>query len=183
MLCHTAGAGGARSGRKRSRRPRIDRRVACPATRRERLGDWRGMERMVDETLRDMRLEGELLFPEALSFNARSTALRFGDCDGGRELELYRSDVAQAFSGALNEAGLDNHLPLVRPSSKGIDASRRLPVLLRMQGLRRALKAEVRDLLRVLFLWRCAMPANSGSKKAWRPRRMLLRAIRQETFA
>jgi hypothetical protein len=176
MLCHTAGAGGARSGRKRCWRPRIDRRVARPATRCERVDDWRGMERMVDETLRDMRLEGEL-FRGTLSFNARSTALRFGPYGGGRELELYRSDVAQAFSGALNEAGLDNHLPLVRPSSNRNDAGRRLPVLLRMQGVRRALKAEVRGLLRVLFLWRRSMPANSGSKKAWPPHRMLLRVI------
>lgn len=119
---------------------------------------------MVDETTRDVRLNGELRIPRALSFNVRSTALRFGDCAGGRELELYRSGVAQAFSGALNEAGLDNHLPLVRPSSNGNDAGGRLPVLLRMQGLRRALKAEVRGLLRILFLWRCAMPADTGGE-------------------
>lgn len=90
------------------------------------------MERMVDETPRYVRLKGELRVPGALSFNARTTALRFGDRAGGRELELYRSGVAQSFFGALNEAGLDNHLPLVRPSSDGEDADRRLPVFLRV---------------------------------------------------
>jgi len=129
---------------------------------------------MVDETPRDMRLKGELRVPRALSFNARSTALRFGDCAGGRELELYRPGVAQAFSVALNEAGLDNHLPLLRPSSNGNDANRRLPVFLRVQRLRRALKAEVRGLLRLLFLRRYALPADTGSKKAEPPQRMLL---------
>jgi hypothetical protein len=57
------------------------------------------MERMVDETPRDLRLKGELRVPGALSFNARFTFLRFGNCAGGRELELYRSGAAQAFSG------------------------------------------------------------------------------------
>jgi hypothetical protein len=32
-----------------------------------------------------------------------------------------------------------------------------------MHGLRRTAKAEGRRLLRILFLWRCAVPADSGS--------------------
>jgi hypothetical protein len=47
-----------------------------------------------------------------------------------------------------------------------------------MQRLWRDAQTQGRGLLRVLLLWRRAMPANTGSETAWPRRRMLLGRIR-----
>lgn len=49
-----------------------------------------------------------------------------------------------------------------------------------MDGLRGAAEAEGRGLLRLLLLWRCSMPASSGSEGATAPHRLLLRFIGKE---
>ena len=56
--------------------------------------------------------------------------------------------------------GIDNHLSELRTSLNRSHADRRLHVLLRMQGLRRSTAAFDGGLLRFLFVWRHAVPAD-----------------------
>jgi len=80
-------------------------------------------------------------------------------------------------------AWVHHHLPALRAPSARADAHRRLPVLLRLYGLRRALAATAGRLLRVLLLRRhdlsaaagLLMPRVSRSSRAPDPRRRQVR--------
>ena len=56
--------------------------------------------------------------------------------------------------------GIDNHLSELRTSLNRSHADRCLHVLLRMQDLRRSAAAFAGGLLRFLFVWRHAVPAD-----------------------
>ena len=56
------------------------------------------------------------------------------------------------------------HLPALRPFRGRDDADRRLPVVLRMQGLRHGAETPAGRLLRVLFLRNGALPADTGGR-------------------
>src|SRR5437879_7434203 len=68
-----------------------------------------------------------------------------------------------------NAVAVHAHLSEVRPSSDRDDADRRLPVLLRLQGLRRTAQASLGRLLCFLFL---RVRAVSANPREWK-RRML----------
>jgi AraC-like DNA-binding protein len=55
-----------------------------------------------------------------------------------------------------------DHLPALRTSQGRGNANRRLPVLLRMRGLRSGSSSKGGRLLRILFLWVDPMPANAN---------------------
>ena len=63
---------------------------------------------------------------------------------------------------ALDADRIDPDLPALRPSLDRADADRRLPVLVRLQGLRREAQAIAGRLLRVLFLRLGAVPASAA---------------------
>jgi len=57
---------------------------------------------------------------------------------------------------------IDHYLPEIRTSVGRADADERLPVLLRVQGLRDEAQAAAGRLLRVLFLW--VDPLSAGAR-------------------
>jgi hypothetical protein len=70
-----------------------------------------------------------------------------------------------------DDPDLDPDLSALRPSLDRNHADRRLPVLLRVHGLPRLAQAAAGELLRVLLLWRRALPAGPGSAPCgWRGR-------------
>ncbi len=76
------------------------------------------------------------------------------------DLEAGRgSSITRKFNGIA----LDPHLPALRPPRNRNHAHRRLPVLLRLQGVRRGLAAERWRLLCVLLLRLFTLPADAGS--------------------
>lgn len=77
----------------------------------------------------------------------------------------------------MNETRFNRDLPRLWSSIRRVDADRRLPDLLRMQGLRPCDPAKGRGLLRVLLLWRHAVSTDTGDAKTGRRQRMLLRRI------
>jgi len=82
------------------------------------------------------------------------------------------------------ETGLRTDLPALRTAQHGRHADPGLPVLLRLPGLRRDPEPESRRLLRVLFLWNDAMPANAAGQallyQALRHASMVERVRRRE---
>src|SRR5262245_1985211 len=70
---------------------------------------------------------------------------------------------------ALDADRIDPDLPALRPSLKRADADRRVPVLVRVQGLRREAQAVAGRLLRVLFLRLGAVPAGATRGTPARP--------------
>ena len=88
---------------------------------------------------------------------------------GGADRRLrpdQREPVTQSSGLRSNQSGhtarIRHHLPDLRASSAGADADRRLPVLLRLQGLRRTPATSGRRLLRVLLFRGHAVPAEAG---------------------
>src|SRR5262249_56923890 len=67
-------------------------------------------------------------------------------------------------AGGGPDPGQRHPLPGVRPWVGRADADRRLPVLLRLQGLRRAPQAAAGRLLRVLLVRDREMPADAGGQ-------------------
>lgn len=179
MLRYSARSRGARRKHERPRRSRVGRRVAHPVSGLQRFRHYRRMGGMVVEAADFMRFRLDLRFARPLTRDTGAPSLCFGNRGGGGKLGLYRPDSAQTFSRALNEARLNDYLPCLWPSISRDDANGRLPVLLRMQGLRCAVQAQGGGLLRILFLWRCAVSADTGRETAWPRRRMLLRRVEQ----
>jgi hypothetical protein len=64
-------------------------------------------------------------------------------------------------AGNPHDPGIDDHLSLVRASGERANVDRCLPVLLRLQELRRATQAQAGRLLRFLLLWLGAVPADA----------------------
>jgi hypothetical protein len=69
--------------------------------------------------------------------------------------------------------GIDNHMSELPTSRNRSHADRRLHVLLRMQELRRSAAALAGRLLRFLFVWRHAVPADPRGARDRRQRQML----------
>ena len=61
----------------------------------------------------------------------------------------------------------DHRLSPLRPSGERNDADERLPICLRMPWLLGADKTQAWRLLRVLFVWRCALPPGARSAGQW----------------
>jgi hypothetical protein len=59
--------------------------------------------------------------------------------------------------------GGHHHLPAMRCNVEGGNANGRLPIILRMSGVRGRVETEARRLLRLLLLCRRILPAGSGS--------------------
>jgi hypothetical protein len=71
------------------------------------------------------------------------------------------SRCGAGWAGGPHDPRIGDHLSAMRPSGRGADAQRRLPILLSLQGLRRTAQAEGGRLLRVLFLWVGAVSAGA----------------------
>lgn len=153
--------------------------MARPVSGNQRLGDCRGMGRMVAKTSGSLRFRLGLRLAPAITCNARAPSVRLAHCDAGCELGLYRPPTAENRERTVSATRLDNHLPVLRPSIDRDDANGCVPVLLRMHGLRHSSQAEGRGLLRLLLLRRRAVPADSGGRRAWSRCRMLLGRIEQ----
>src|SRR5215831_7457652 len=84
-------------------------------------------------------------------------------CARAPTAELRRQDPGAN----LADRRFDHHLPPLRPSGDRANAAGRLPVLLRLQGLRATPQTEGRGLLRVLLIRLGAVPArSSGAMRA-----------------
>ena len=79
-------------------------------------------------------------------------------CAGAPAAELRRQDPGAN----LADRRFDHHLPPLRASGDRAHAAGRLPVLLRLQGLRATPQAAAGGLLRVLFIRLGAVPARSS---------------------
>jgi hypothetical protein len=60
-----------------------------------------------------------------------------------------------------HDPSIDHHLSAVQARRHRDDADRRLPVVLRLQGLRREIEITARRLLRLLLLWLGALPVDA----------------------
>jgi hypothetical protein len=80
-------------------------------------------------------------------------------------LPQWLTESTTSFWRVRNATGIDPDLPKVQLPGDGANAYGCLPVLLRLQGLWRETEAAAGRLLRVLFLWIGAVPADPGARQ------------------
>lgn len=150
------------------------RRAACP-----------GDACRLHERAQQKRLRWDLIFPDCVRSDMQS-ARECGPVNLIRPVACNCSMMPPCLNTAseVNGASIPHYLPTLRTRCGRDDADRRLPVLLRVHGMRRAAQAKTGRLLRVLFLWLGSLPAHSGSRgRRIRQRGLLCLSCRERNLS
>ena len=107
--------------------------------------------------------EGRALLPEKGN-QAAATQGRIYFGRGAVTFAASTRNTGHPQKAGRDATSIDPDLSKVQLSSRRANADRRLPVFLRLQGLRREAKAACGRLLRVLFLWIGAVPADPAGR-------------------